>query len=63
MAEAPYVVEGGFINEASSTGAALRKISGPQRACIMQTREETNTEASVLNTPLAVPLTFAFEPI
>src|SRR5262249_58540436 len=35
----------------------VRKISGPQRACIMQTREETNTEASLLNTPLAVPLT------
>src|SRR5215831_8598863 len=35
----------------------VRKISGPQRACIMQTREETNTEASLLNTPLAVSLT------
>ena len=34
-----------------------RKISGTQRACIMQTREETNTEASLRNTPLAVPLT------
>jgi hypothetical protein len=29
------------------------KISAPQRACMVQTREETNTEASVLNTPLA----------
>jgi len=25
-----------------------------QRACIMQTREETSTEASLLNTPLAI---------
>jgi hypothetical protein len=31
-------------------------MSEPQRACIMQTREGTNTEASILNTPLAVPL-------
>ena len=29
---------------------------GPQRACIMQTREETNTGASRRSTPLAVPL-------
>ena len=32
------------------------KISGPQRACMMQTREKTNTEAALLNTLLAVPL-------
>ena len=32
------------------------KKSGPQRARIMQTREETNTDASLRNTPLAVPL-------
>src|SRR5260221_3184404 len=32
-------------------------MSEPQRACMMQACEETNTEASVLNTPLDVPLT------
>src|SRR5262245_25031839 len=31
----------------------VRKKSGPQRACIKQTREETNNEASLRNTPLA----------
>ena len=36
---------------------ASEEKSGPQQACIMQTREAANTEASLLNTPLAVPLT------
>src|SRR5258706_14546460 len=30
-------------------------MSEPQRACMMQACEETNTEASVLNTPNATP--------
>ena len=32
------------------------KSPGPQRARIMQTREEINTNASLRGTPLAVPL-------
>jgi len=39
-----------------SNAQEVRK-SGPQRAYMMQTREETNTEGSLLNTPSAVPLT------
>jgi hypothetical protein len=31
----------------------VRKKSDPQRACIMRTREATNTKASLLNTSLA----------
>ena len=34
-----------------------RKMPRAQRPCIVQIREETNTEASLLNTPLAVSFT------
>jgi len=34
----------------------VRKNPAPQRARIMQAREEINTDASLRSTPLAVPL-------